>query len=421
MDHRNNPSNAFNLWVFCYNGHHHERNALGRAMAQKEKKFHVSDIDRPLHELLQRENATASEIDVLVKLGANVNSVDGDGFPALVTAVCNSNHEAVAALIGHGANVNAVDDQDHDTALHHALTQCPWETCKLLIDSGADLLAENDNGQKPLHGAVWGPQGNVANLLALMKNPLVRDKHLHTVAHEMAVWGKTAEIDLLKDRPALLSATNTKGRTPLEEAAERNLSTSVAAFWKIFKKVDWDAYGAQLKELRPPRFFDPNAARLGALRLAISKGNFDVVLAMRAHGARGWPDHLPSPKPAERSYPLPAGQVDDSFEKREKAIQANGFTPLQALLCWTPKGLMGKKEDLPVPIMEQLEEVKSEMGARSMVKEIQDALLHFPQWAKENNPESWRIAQAWASKEAAMLAIEDMMMAPENKSSALCT
>jgi len=53
---------------------------------------------------------------------------------------------------------------DHVTALHIALHEQNWEIADLLLENGAEVNAENDEGVTPLHIAVAGTKTKIKYL-----------------------------------------------------------------------------------------------------------------------------------------------------------------------------------------------------------------------------------------------------------------
>jgi ankyrin repeat protein len=62
----------------------------------------------------------------------------------------------VKQLLEHKADVKTKRTTDHVTALHIALHEQNWDIADILLESGADINAENDEGVTPLHIAVAG-------------------------------------------------------------------------------------------------------------------------------------------------------------------------------------------------------------------------------------------------------------------------
>ncbi|MCA8963013.1 MAG: hypothetical protein KDC38_20965, partial [Planctomycetes bacterium] len=72
------------------------------------------DADRPLHQLSRRVNRTAEAaelIELLLRAGADLESRQGSGATALMTAVCHGGTHQVATLLAHGADPHARDER----------------------------------------------------------------------------------------------------------------------------------------------------------------------------------------------------------------------------------------------------------------------------------------------------------------------
>jgi ankyrin repeat protein len=76
-----------------------------------------------------------------------VNAGDEYGFTALHNAMAEEQKETISYIIEKGANVNAQND-DGIAPLHIA---CTIENAKLLIEAGADINLKDNNGNTPLH------------------------------------------------------------------------------------------------------------------------------------------------------------------------------------------------------------------------------------------------------------------------------
>ena len=99
--------------------------------------------------------------------GRLIDQHSGDGFTPLALA-CFFGHEPVAAwLINHGANVNLAANNPMQVAPVHAATAGRHVgILKLLVESGADVNARQQQGFTPLHAAAQN--GDAASLQLLL-------------------------------------------------------------------------------------------------------------------------------------------------------------------------------------------------------------------------------------------------------------
>lgn len=107
--------------------------------------------ETPLH--LAAKMLAGSVISVLIDHGADVDSQDRDGRPPLHFAInskLTGGTEALSILIDRGANIN-IADSNGTTALHLAALNRKLNRVKLLIKSGADLIAKNNANKSALH------------------------------------------------------------------------------------------------------------------------------------------------------------------------------------------------------------------------------------------------------------------------------
>jgi len=190
----------------------------------------------------------SSILDLLLKHGADINVVDSTGCAPLHTAVQHIHLASAEKLISAGANLN----QRHSTGntpLHYAIqsdySDISPSIVRMLLDHGADVLAQNYVGRSALHHAVWfGYQVLVEVLLDAGADVNATDDYGNTPFHmidHMTV--KLAEI--LHDRGADVNVQNVRGLTPLHLACLTMKRRVIAHLLKIGADCNIrDAFGA---------------------------------------------------------------------------------------------------------------------------------------------------------------------------------
>jgi ankyrin repeat protein len=98
-------------------------------------------------------NGYVSEVDRLIKLGADVNYKSWEGVTALMYAAQNGQNELVSLLISAGANPNIQPDNGVN-ALLGAILNNHLETAELLVRSGANINQKDNRSVTPLMHAV---------------------------------------------------------------------------------------------------------------------------------------------------------------------------------------------------------------------------------------------------------------------------
>ncbi|XP_064019019.1 ankyrin repeat and SOCS box protein 10 [Pogoniulus pusillus] len=101
--------------------------------------------------------ASADCLRLLLAFGANPQAVSEDGYQPLHLCRSPDSIECVQQLLQHGACVNSRSEEEGDTALHIAARHGLAEHVRLLLRRGAELEAENQEGQTPLNAACAQP------------------------------------------------------------------------------------------------------------------------------------------------------------------------------------------------------------------------------------------------------------------------
>ncbi len=138
----------------------------------------------------------------LLAAGADVDTPDGYGGTALMTAARWGNTDAVKALIGHKATANT---QDHRgwTALMWAAHQGATGIVEALLTAGADVTTQNHGGRTALMmAACEGHVEIVRRLLAHGAEVNSRDRDGWTALHWAEEWERAEVVAILKSRGA---------------------------------------------------------------------------------------------------------------------------------------------------------------------------------------------------------------------------
>jgi len=143
---------------------------------------------------------------------------DDKCWTLLHLAATESETKAVAFLIRHGFDVNAVTGKG-ETPLH--LVAGPisfYEIVKLLLESGAKPNIEDDNGCTPLFNAVSGD--NIAATLLLEHGAKVNfaNKEGWTALHVAARLDQRKNVQFLIANGAEVNVKDANGKTPLDIA-----------------------------------------------------------------------------------------------------------------------------------------------------------------------------------------------------------
>lgn len=116
-------------------------------------------------------------------------------------------------------DIDARGGDSKQTAL--AFDQCPDDLTRWLVESGADLAAEDTYGETPLHARSRGRMGRIQILLDLGADVHHGEKRQGTPLHAAAVTCDFKTAKLLLRHGARVDALNRDGETPLARALAR--------------------------------------------------------------------------------------------------------------------------------------------------------------------------------------------------------
>jgi ankyrin repeat protein len=118
-------------------------------------------------------NGDHTQVQKLLRAGADVNTADSDGTTALMHSVIESDVKMMKLLIDAHADVNAKNALD-STALMYAATN--FAKAKLLVDAGADVKAKGRRGATPMSVAVTTYGSTPVLKLLVSKGALPEDR-----------------------------------------------------------------------------------------------------------------------------------------------------------------------------------------------------------------------------------------------------
>lgn len=92
-----------------------------------------------------------SQVEILIKAGANVSSQTHSGYSPLAETAINNRPEIIHLLLDHGAYVHPRDHRDRTPLLLACMSDPSAPECvQLLLDHGANAEAQNESGWTPL-------------------------------------------------------------------------------------------------------------------------------------------------------------------------------------------------------------------------------------------------------------------------------
>ncbi|CAG9832368.1 unnamed protein product [Diabrotica balteata] len=182
-------------------------------LLKNEKLIKQIDLDTSLP--IAAENGHTAVVELLLKNGANIDSMNSRGLTSLFLAVDYCHTEVVNILIRMGADTS-VANEFQDTLLHRAVRNNSKEITLLLIDNGANKEIKNKDGATPLLIAVQSNYIDIVNiLLEAGSNVNARDNFGNTSLHVACEKGILSTVKLLLDAGADINMQNASGWTPL--------------------------------------------------------------------------------------------------------------------------------------------------------------------------------------------------------------
>ncbi|XP_067144963.1 ankyrin repeat domain-containing protein 18B-like [Centruroides vittatus] len=166
-----------------------------------------------IHKAFQTDDV--DEVKRIIKFTKDVNVTDKYQRILLHLAAIQGFRNIVTVLLESGANVNAVDCENH-TPIFNAVQHGHNEIVKLLLEKGADISLKDKNGNTVLHIAIANKLVEIAIIL-IEKIPFVdiTNKRRQTPLHLASLLGLVDIVDSLLQRGASIEYQDDEHQTPL--------------------------------------------------------------------------------------------------------------------------------------------------------------------------------------------------------------
>jgi len=224
------------------------------------------------------EAARAGNVDKIRNLVSSGISPDASDVPyrnPLLMAVIENKEEAVNTLIQLGADVNkTISGLGGGTVLHTAAARNLPNIVKMLLDAGADINKEDNDGRTPLITAI--SLDNIDMVKFLIANGAdinMINRNNETPLYIAAIQSKTKVIKLLFSQPSFQNPKIHNSKTVIDLARE-------GRFWpKINKLILNEAEYRQRNIFNNAAGLKPGSEPIGYLkRLPVNIHMLDKVL-----------------------------------------------------------------------------------------------------------------------------------------------
>lgn len=268
-------------------------------------------------------NAPANVLDLLVKAGANVNERNKQGVTPIEIAIEQEHAEQVDFFAKNGADIFA-EDMDGNSPLSKALDRLTPDMLKMLVNK-ENVNAKDSSGNTALHIAIQkdAPIDYIKYLIDAGSDVNARNKNGDSVLFIAAGKNRRDAGDLLIEKDADIFATNVQNNSPLRIALTRG---GEIQDWMITSKTLNTTDGSGNTPLHYAAEWQLNNAIINL----IQKGA--KVTAENANGESALFSAVKGDNPETIQILVDNGAVVDS--KDNHARDNLGNTPLHAAVKW---------------------------------------------------------------------------------------
>lgn len=170
-------------------------------------------------------NGQAKRVEQIIAKGANVNTVDSEGWLALSRAAANDRVEVIQTLLNHGANPNMANQNSLGwTPLHAAAVKGRVDAANTLMNRGAEVNIVTPDGWTPLmFAAREGFTGVARALIERGAGVNMANQSGFTPLLLAAYNNHESMVQLLIQRGANVNSTDKKGKTAADYTESNNI------------------------------------------------------------------------------------------------------------------------------------------------------------------------------------------------------
>jgi ankyrin repeat protein len=211
--------------------------SIGALLQHKSDIFAADNNGVTPFELALRENSPV--LAALITEETALQS-DSQGNTALHIAVAAHADTAILELILDRKALVNVRNKAGDTALHFAVRDELQDTGELLIARGADIFANNANGESPLYLSFPEkiPPGKARQWIVNPATIIARDGAGNSILHYAAQWKLDAHIPMIVSSGVNPNVPNAMGEPPLFMAVKADSRSAVLSLLAAGANID---------------------------------------------------------------------------------------------------------------------------------------------------------------------------------------